>query len=83
MYIKNELKEENIAQNLIRNITERTHLLKYFPFAYKLLKKTKSLEYRKFIFKNYIIIYKINLKEKEISLLHIYNQKRNIKFKSK
>ena len=56
-------------------------ILEDFPRAYKLLRKTKKFEYRKFIIKNYIIIYKINLKEKEINILHIYNQKQKIKNK--
>ena len=55
--------------------------LTYFPFANKLLRKNKDFEYRKFIIKNYIIIYKINLNEKEINILHIYNQKQKIKNK--
>ena len=50
-------------------------ILEEFPFAHKLLRKTKNFEYRKFIIKNYILIYKINLKEKEVNILHIYNQK--------
>ena len=56
-------------------------ILEDFPFAYKLIRKTKNFEYRKLIIKNYIIIYKINLKEKEINILHIYNQKQKIKDK--
>ena len=55
--------------------------MSYFPFAHKFLRKTKNIEYRKFIIKNYIIIYRINLKEKEINILHIYNQKQKVKNK--
>lgn len=80
-YIKNELKEEKIAQKLMPKIMRSLRILEDFPFAHKLLKKTKNFEYRKFIIKNYIIIYKINLKEKEINILHIYNQKQKIKSK--
>ena len=81
IYIKNELKEERIAQKTVKKITGKIHILKDFPFAYKLINKTKNFEYRKLIIKNYIIIYKINLKEKEINILHIYNQKQKIKNK--
>ena len=56
-------------------------ILEDFPRAHKLLRKNKKFEYRKFIIKNYIIIYKINLKEKEVNILHIYNQKQKIKNK--
>ena len=74
-YIKNELKEEDRAQKFIQRIMCKLKILEEFPKAYKLLKKTKNFEYRKFIIKNYVVIYKINLKEKEVNILHIYNQK--------
>ena len=63
------------------NIKGKISNLGYFPYAHKLLRKTRNFEYRKFIIKNYIIIYKINLKEKEVNILHIYNQKQKIKNK--
>ena len=80
-YIKNELKEEIIAQKLMQKIMKSLKILEDFPHAHKLLRKTKNFEYRKFIIKNYIIIYKINLKEKEVNILHIYNQKQKVKNK--
>ena len=81
IYIKDELKEERIAEKTIKKIKEKIRAINNFPFAHKLLRKTRNFEYRKLIIKNYIIIYKINLKEKEISILHIYNQKQKIKNK--
>ncbi len=81
LYIKERLKEDKIAKRTINNIKGKISTLRYFPFAHKLLRKTRNFEYRKFIIKNYIIIYKINLKEKEINILHIYNQKQKIKEK--
>ena len=74
-YITDELKEQNIAQKMMQKIMRSLKILEEFPFAHKLLRKTKNFEYRKFIIKNYILIYKINLKEKEVNILHIYNQK--------
>ena len=82
LYIRDILKEERIAKKTVKNIKEKIKTLNIFPFAYKPILKTKNFEYRKFIIKNYIIIYKINLKEKEISILHIYNQKLNYHQKS-
>ena len=79
LYIRDELKEAKIAGKIIRKIREKIRILNNFPFAYKLLTKNKNFEYRKFIIKNYIIIYKINLKE--INILHIYNQKQKVKNK--
>ena len=81
LYIRDKLKETRIAENTIKKIRHKIKILTNFPLAYKLLRKKQNLEYRKFIIKNYIIIYKINLKEKEIKILHIYNQKQKIKNK--
>ena len=83
IYIRDIFKEEKLVEKVIKNIKGKISNLSYFPFAHKLLRKTKNFEYRKFIIKNYIIIYKINLEEKEINILHIYNQKQNIKNKKK
>ena len=80
-YITDELKEQNIAQKMMQKIMRSLKILEEFPFAHKLLRKTKNFEYRKFIIKNYIIIYKINLNQKEVNILHIYNQKQKIKNK--
>ena len=81
IYIRDKLKEEKIAEKAVRKIREKIRTLNTFPYAYKLITKNKNFEYRKFIIKNYIIIYKINLKEKEVNILHIYNQKQKIKNK--
>lgn len=75
LYIKHRLKEEKIARKEIRKIMEKIKVLETFPRAFKLFRKEKDFEYRKFIIKNYVIIYKINFKIKEINILHIYNQK--------
>ena len=66
---------------IIESVMERMKILEDFPFVGKLITKNKNFEYRKFIIKNYIIIYKINLKEKAVNILHIYNQKQKIKNK--
>lgn len=79
LYIRDKLKEEKIAEKTVKKIREKIRVLNNFPFAHKILTKTKDFEYRKLIIKNYIIIYKINLKEKEINILHTYNQKQKIK----
>lgn len=75
LYIKHRLKEEKIAHKAISKIMEKVKILEIFPTAYKLSREEKDFEYRKFVIKNYVIIYRINLKEKEINILHIYNQK--------
>lgn len=79
-YIK-KLNDNKNAYRIVENMMERIKILEQFPFLGKLIRKNKNFEYRKFIIKNYIIIYKINLKEKEVNILHIYNQKQKIKNK--
>ena len=82
LYIKERLKEDKIAQKTIDKIRGKISSLRYFPYAHKLLRKTGNFEYRKLIIKNYIIIYKINLNQKEVNILHIYNQKQKSKIKN-
>ena len=77
-----DLEEKKIAIKLINTIIFKLQNLEIFPFAHKLYKKEENFEYRKLIVKNYIIIYKINLKEKNIFILRIYNQKFNYNKKS-
>ena len=74
-YLKYKKKEEMTARRLIMQISEKLKFLEIFPRAYKLINKKENLEYRKFIIKNYVIIYQINLKSREVNILHIYNQK--------
>ena len=81
-YISENLKERKIANKILKIIDNKIKLLEIFPFAFKLYKKEEKVEYRKFIVKNYIIIYKINLEKKEIFISNIYNQKFNYKKKS-
>ena len=81
LYIRNKLKEEKIASKIVTKIMGKLKILEDFPYTHKLIKKSKNSEYRKFIIKNYIIIYKISLKE--INILHIYNQKQKIRKKKK
>jgi len=81
-YIYDNLKEKKIADKLLKSIDNKIKVLEIFPFAHELYKKEENFEYQKLIVKNYIIIYKINLKEKEIFISHIYNQKFNYNKKS-
>ena len=81
IYFIRKMKDSKSANTIIENVMGRIKILERFPFIGKVIRKTKNFEYRKFIIKNYIIIYKINLKEKEINILHIYNQKQKIKNK--
>ena len=73
LYIKNRLNEEKIAKKVILNIMDKIRNLEYFPFAYNIINERN--QYRKFVVKNYIIIYNVNLESKIIEILHIYNEK--------
>ena len=81
IYFIERLKNTKGSYKIIENVMGKIKILEQFPFIGKIIWKTKNFEYRKFIIKNYIIIYKINLKEKEINILHIYNQKQKVKNK--
>ena len=74
-YICYELEEPNIAIKLINLITEKINTIKQFPLAFEKLFKKENLEYRKFVVKNYVIIYRVDLENREVYILHIYNQK--------
>lgn len=73
LYIKNRLDEEKIAKQTVLNIMNKIKTLEYFPFAYRVIHQRN--QYRKFVVKNYIIIYNVNLESKIIEILHIYNEK--------
>ena len=81
IYFMKRLKNPKGSYKIIENVMEKIKILEQFSFIGKIIRKTKNFEYRKFIIKNYIIIYKINLNQKEINILHIYNQKQKIKNK--
>ena len=81
-YIAYDLEEKKIAIKLVNTIMTKLQSLEIFPFAHELYKKEENFEYRRLIVKNYIIIYKINLEEKQIFILRIYNQKFNYNKKS-
>ena len=81
IYFIKRLKNTKGSYKIIENAMERIKTLEQFPFIGKIIRKTKNFEYRKLIIKNYIIIYKINLNQKEVNILHIYNQKQKIKNK--
>ena len=72
-YISEELNEIKIANKFLKIIDNKIKILESFPFAYKVYRKEDEFEYRKLIVKNYIIIYKVNLKKREIFISHIYN----------
>lgn len=78
-YISNKLYAEKAAFELMRNINERIVNISFFPRMYSKLitEKSKYNKYRRIVFKNYIIVYKIHDKEKEVRIVHIFNSRSN------
>lgn len=70
-----------IAEKLTQGIVESTEILKFFS-----LKGEKEIyladfknDFRHLIFKNYKIIYWVNLKKKRIEIVHIFDARQNPK----
>ena len=82
LYIRDKLKEPKIAIKKRIELREKIKILEIFPRAHKLISKSKKFEYRKLIIKKNIIIYRINLKESKVEILHIYNSKQFVKEKT-
>lgn len=76
LYVRYNLKEEFVAKRMIKEIIEKIKILEDFPLAYRLIKIENCFQYRRFIVKNYFIIYKIDLESREIYILNIFYQKR-------
>lgn len=78
-YINSVLLEPNIARNLLKKITDSISNLETFPEKYSLISDEYTIRenVRKCIVDNYIIIYGINLKLKQVEISHIYYARRN------
>ena len=77
-YISEKLQEPQIAKRLINKILNGISILKYYPEAYPKFKNLNRI--RKLVFKNYIILYSVNKKLKQIYILHIYYKSRNYQY---
>lgn len=78
-YISNKLYAPKSTLELMREINEKVVNISFFPRMYSKLitKKTRYNKYRKIVIKNYIILYKIYDKTREIEIVHIFNSKSN------
>ena len=77
-YISENLQEPQITKRLISKILNGISILKYYPEEYPKFKNLNRI--RKLVFKNYIILYSVNKKSKEIYILHIYYKSRNYQY---
>ena len=73
MYIKNELKELEIAKKYVALIKQEIKSLEYSPQKYALIDEDnlKDLKIRKLIIKNYIAFYRINESKKVVNIERI------------
>lgn len=79
LYISRKLYAKVVANNLMKEINNKIMNLSIFPKLYSELKISKSKDntYHKFIVKNYIIIYKVNDKKREVHVVHIFYARSN------
>ena len=69
-YIKDELKEPNIAKKYAKILKTEIESLEYFPQKYSIIdnERIKDLNMRKHIIKNYIAFYRINEEKKTVNV---------------
>ncbi len=69
-YIKDDLKEPNIAKKYAKILRTEIESLEYFPQKYSIIdnEKIKDLNMRKHIIKNYITFYRINEEKKTVNV---------------
>jgi len=75
-YVATELKEPKISKKIYRSIVEKINSLKIFPERY-IKFQIKDIEFRKISFKNFIIIYQVDFKLREVLILHIFHGSQN------
>ena len=75
-YMITNLKEPQLSKIFYRRIIEKLSSLKIFPERHRQL-QIKDIIFRKLFFKNYVIIYQINFKSREVFILHIFHGNQN------
>ena len=77
-YIDNNLKSKIAADNLMYEIENKILRLSIFPYScMEIVSKPRNTIYRKLLVKNYVILYKIDEKNKRVNIIHIYYGRRN------
>ena len=78
-YISENLKEKNTADNLMNLIEEKILILEDIPEGFAIIEyyKKKKYEYRRLLVKNYIVIYRIDKKNKIVYVVKIIHGRRN------
>ena len=77
-YIDNNLKSKIAADNLMYEIENKILRLSIFPYScIEIVSKPRNTIYRKLLVKDYVILYKIDEKNKRVNIIHIYYGRRN------
>ena len=78
-YISQVLLEPNTAKNILKKLTLAIDNLESFPEKYALISEEYIIQdnIRKCSVDNYIIIYRINHKQLQVEISHIFYAKRN------
>lgn len=78
-YISNNLKENNAAKRLIKELTDKILNLSNEPKLYMKIGKSDRLqrEYRRIVVKNYIVLYIIDLEKRKVYISHMIYGRRN------
>ena len=77
-YIDNNLKSKIAADNLMYEIENKILRLSIFPYScMEIVSKPRNTIYRKLLVKKYVILYKIDEKNKRVNIIHIYYGRRN------
>lgn len=75
-YMATNLMEPKISRNFYHKIVERLNSLKIFPERHKKM-QVRDIIFRKLLIKNYVIIYQINFRIREVLILHIFHGNQN------
>ena len=78
-YISNQLKEDNVAKRLIREVTDKVLDLADSPELYMKIGKVDKLknEYHRMVVKNYVVLYTIDFERKTVFVSHMIYGRRN------
>lgn len=78
-YISNNLKEDNVAKRLMKEVTDRVLDLANAPESYMKIGKADKLkrEYHRMAVKNYAILYTIDFEKRKVYISRMIYGRRN------
>ena len=78
-YISKTLLSENSAKQLMEKIEEKTLRLEMFPESCSIADGyvINDIQYRKLIVDNYILLYHIDEKKKQVNIIYVFYGRRN------